>query len=107
MNAIGAWMDVYGESIWGTARGPVQGQAPVRSTVKEDTLYLHLFERGASAIEVSGVASPIRSLRQLGGGEVGFAQQGGVVRITPPAPRAELASVSSVDVLAARIEPLP
>jgi alpha-L-fucosidase len=104
--AVGAWMDVYGESIWGTGRGPVQGQAPVRSTVKGDTLYLHLFERAARAIEVSGVAAPVRSLRQLGDGEVGFAQQGGVVRITPPAPRAELASVSSVDVLAARLEPL-
>jgi alpha-L-fucosidase len=107
LEAVGAWMDVYGESIWGTERGPVQGQAPVRSTVKGDTLYLHLFDYATRAIEVSGVASPVRSLRRVGGGDVGFTQQGMLLRVTPPAPRADLASVSSVDVLAARVEPLP
>src|SRR5688500_11050183 len=34
LEKVGAWMDVYGESIWGTTHGPVQGDRLVRSTAK-------------------------------------------------------------------------
>lgn len=44
LNAIGAWMDRNGDSIYGTRPGPVQGQSWCRTTRKGDTVYLHIFE---------------------------------------------------------------
>jgi alpha-L-fucosidase len=42
--SIGAWLDVNGESVYGTRPGPVQGLDWCRSTVKGDKLYLHIFD---------------------------------------------------------------
>lgn len=41
---IGAWLDVNGESIYGTRPGPIQGLEGYRSTVKGDRLYVHVFD---------------------------------------------------------------
>lgn len=40
---MGAWLDVNGESIYGTRPGPIQGLDWCRSTRKEDKIYLHVF----------------------------------------------------------------
>ena len=41
LEAVGAWMDRYGDAIWGTTHGPIQGDPRVRSTAKGETVYLH------------------------------------------------------------------
>ncbi len=41
---MGAWLDVNGESLYGTRPGPVQGLDWCRSTVKGDNVYLHIFD---------------------------------------------------------------
>ncbi|MGC9347966.1 MAG: alpha-L-fucosidase [Anaerolineae bacterium] len=41
---IGAWLDVNGESVYGTRPGPIQGLDWCRSTVKGNRLFLHVFE---------------------------------------------------------------
>ena len=41
---MGAWLDINGESVYGTRPGPIQGLDWCRSTVKGDTLYLHVFD---------------------------------------------------------------
>jgi alpha-L-fucosidase len=44
LEAIGKWMDVNGESIHGAKRTPLDRQAWGDSTVKGNTLYLHVFQ---------------------------------------------------------------
>ena len=44
LQAMGAWMDINGESIYGTVPGPLQGQEQYRTTQKGDTVYLHVFD---------------------------------------------------------------
>ncbi len=44
LEAMGAWLDVNGDSIYGTRPGPIQGVAWCRSTRKDNTVYLHVFD---------------------------------------------------------------
>ena len=42
--AMGEWLDVNGESIYGTKKGPLKKQSWGVSTVKGNNLYLHIFD---------------------------------------------------------------
>ena len=44
LEAMGAWMDVHGESVYGTVPGPIQGLDWCRTTQKGDSVYLHVFD---------------------------------------------------------------
>jgi len=41
---MGAWLDVNGESIYGTRPGPIQGAQAYRSTASRGKVYLHVFD---------------------------------------------------------------
>jgi alpha-L-fucosidase len=41
---IGQWMDRNGDAIYDTRPGPIQGLDWCRTTVKDDIIYLHIFE---------------------------------------------------------------
>jgi alpha-L-fucosidase len=44
LQAIGQWMKVYGDSIYGTTYGPLQSLPFGKSTAKGHTVYLHVFD---------------------------------------------------------------
>ncbi|MCY3780750.1 MAG: alpha-L-fucosidase, partial [Chloroflexi bacterium] len=44
LRAMGAWLDVHGEAIYGTEPGPIQGLDGRRTTQKGDAVYLHIFD---------------------------------------------------------------
>jgi hypothetical protein len=44
LHAIGEWLEVNGEAVYGTEPGPIQGESWCRSTIKGDKLYLHVFD---------------------------------------------------------------
>ena len=44
LNAIGQWMEVNGEALYGTSHSPFGCMPWGRITAKRDTLYLHVFE---------------------------------------------------------------
>ena len=54
--AMGDWLKLNGEAVYGTSPGPIQGKEWCRSTVKGDKLYLHVFDwpRGGE-IKVPGL----------------------------------------------------
>jgi alpha-L-fucosidase len=44
LEAMGTWLDVNGDSIYGTRPGPIQGADWCRTTRKDNTIYLHVFD---------------------------------------------------------------
>ncbi|HEU5316007.1 MAG TPA: alpha-L-fucosidase [Chloroflexota bacterium] len=66
LEQMGAWLQKNGESIYGTKAGPVQDLGWARTTAKDDTVYLHVFEWPAGGrIDVPALARPIASARLL------------------------------------------
>lgn len=83
LEAMGKWLEVNGESIYGTTYGPVQGLPFGRMTAKGKTLYLHVFDLPQDRIEVQGLRAKITSVRTLDGkSSVKFQQAGD--RLTIP-----------------------
>ena len=59
LNGIGKWMQKYGESIYGTGASPLPVQSWGVSTLKENKLYLHVFNWPVDGkLYVGGLISP-------------------------------------------------
>ena len=68
LTAIGDWLKVNGESIYGTTYGPVQALKFGRMTAKGKTLYLHVFDMPAGTLELTGLKAKVASIKALSGG---------------------------------------
>lgn len=81
--AIGEWLSVYGESIYGTGAGCVSGEDWGVSTMKDNILYLHMLNpKEEIAIEIPGAR--LKSARLLKSGEkVEFSSRKGTVTLRP------------------------
>ncbi|MCL2212326.1 MAG: alpha-L-fucosidase [Oscillospiraceae bacterium] len=55
LKGIGEWMKVNGESIYGTSRSPLPVQTFGETTLKGNTLYLHLFEHDGKSVTIGGM----------------------------------------------------
>jgi len=70
LKAIGQWMQVNGESIYGTEASPFfklpWGRCTSRKTSKGSTLYLHVFNwPGDKVLRVPGISAKVRSITFL------------------------------------------
>jgi alpha-L-fucosidase len=71
LRAIGRWMAVNGESIQGTTYGPLQHLLLGRTTAKERTIYLHVWEWPSSAqISLGAMPGAVSEVRLLAGDEL-------------------------------------
>jgi len=59
LKSIGSWLKINGESYYGTIRSPLGVQTFGETTLKDNKLYLHLFEDCQDAITLSGMINPI------------------------------------------------
>jgi alpha-L-fucosidase len=85
LRGIGKWLAINGESIYGTTYGPLQDLAYGKTTAKEGTTYLHIFDWPKESIEISGVGRVSR-VSLLGRGEIlEFARSGNGVTVQLPA----------------------
>lgn len=89
LEALGAWLHINGESIYGTRAGPVQGLDWCRSTARRGRVYLHVFDwpsRGEIRIpDVSAGVARAFLLDDRVGGDLRVARVAGEVVISAPA----------------------
>jgi alpha-L-fucosidase len=90
LHAMGAWLKVNGDSIYGTTYGPLQNLSFGRSTRKDKTVYLHVFDWPADGkLPVEDMTGRIASVRLLAGGQrLDYHQDAGklVINLPPQAP---------------------
>jgi len=68
--ALGQWLAVHGEAIYGTRKGRFQHLPWGKSTTKGKTVYLHVFDWPADhRLEVEGLVTPVKRAYLLHDGE--------------------------------------
>lgn len=86
LRAIGDWLAINGDSIYGTAYGPVQGAKGIRTTAKSGTIFVHVFDWPTLSLEMKGVDPKILSAHLLANGQpLKFNQTESGLRIDLPA----------------------
>ena len=86
LRAIGEWLTLNGDSIYGTTYGPVQGAASLRTTAKGKSIYVHIFDWPTSPCEIAGIDARVLSARLLANGKpLTFRQTEGKLTIDVPA----------------------
>lgn len=85
LRGIGKWLEVHGESIYGTDAGPVAEQEWGVSTVNGNVLYLHILGDAASVEITLPGASKLMSATLLANGEkVTFTRKKDVITVQVP-----------------------
>jgi alpha-L-fucosidase len=85
LHAIGDWLRINGDSIYGSTYGPVQGAAAFRSTAKDKKVFLRVFDWPGSALKVPGVEAKVISAHLPATGQtLKFRQSEGRLQIDLP-----------------------
>jgi alpha-L-fucosidase len=69
LRAIGAWLAVNGDSIYGTTFGPLQGIPSLRVTSKKGKIFIHVFEWPSAPLEINGLEAKVLSAYLLANGQ--------------------------------------
>jgi alpha-L-fucosidase len=87
---------VNGESIYGTTYGPVQGVSSIRTTAKDNLVFVHVFDWPSGPLEVSGLEPRVASARVLTTGQaLKFNQTAARLQINVP-PQAPDPNVTTI-----------
>jgi alpha-L-fucosidase len=98
LRAIGEWLSVNGDSIYGTTYGPVQGMASARTTAKGKKVFVHVFNWPSSAFVIEGLDAKVISAHLLATGQpLKFRQMEGKLQFDLP-PQAPDPNVSTLAV---------
>jgi alpha-L-fucosidase len=68
LKAVGTWLTVNGDSIYGTTYGPVQNLTSLRTTAGRKAIYLHLFDWTPPLCTLAGIDARVLSARLLANG---------------------------------------
>jgi alpha-L-fucosidase len=97
LEAVGAWMKINGESIYGTRGGPYKPTSSVSSTRKDKAVYVHVLSTGLNHLELPALSRKIKSASLLGGGKVDIASHEGKILLTLAATRDPLPAVIKLE----------
>ncbi|MGH9626219.1 MAG: alpha-L-fucosidase, partial [Bryobacteraceae bacterium] len=83
LRAIGKWLSVNGDAIYGTTYGPLQTLSFGKTTAKGNNVYLEVFDwPSAGALRVPGLQRNVRSVSALAGNRpLRFHQAGSALEI--------------------------
>jgi alpha-L-fucosidase len=83
LTAMGEWLKVNGDSIYGTTYGPLQSISFGRMTSKGKTLYLHVFDMPKDTLELTGLKAKVAAIKTLDGkAAVKFTQSADKLKIS-------------------------
>jgi alpha-L-fucosidase len=100
LRAIGDWLAVNGDSIYGTTYGPIQGVPAIRVTAKKDKIFIHAFEWPSSPLEITGLDAKVLSAYLLANGRpLKIRQSGNKLQVDLPSEGPD----ANVSVIALRI----
>jgi alpha-L-fucosidase len=86
LRAIGDWLAVNGDSIYGTTYGPIQGVSGIRTTAKVDRVYVSIFDWPSTPLALPGLKKKVLSAHLLATGQpLKFRQSETGVQIDLPA----------------------
>jgi alpha-L-fucosidase len=68
LRAIGDWLAVNGDSIYGTTYGPIQGIPSIRVTAKKEKIFIHVFEWPSGPLEINSLQAKVLSAYLLSNG---------------------------------------
>ncbi len=84
LKKVGAWMDVNGESIYGTRGGPWKPMKQIASTRKGNSIYVFVLNKEKTEIELPALPKKIISANILGGKAVNFETTNGKIILHLP-----------------------
>ena len=82
---VGAWLRMYGESVYGTRGGPFPNGPWGGSTQKGNTIYLHILKWEQNELRLPSLNASIVTARALTGGDVNIAQTPTGITVQLPA----------------------
>jgi len=86
LHAIGDWLEVNGEAIYGSTYGPIQGNPALRTTARGNHVYLHIFEWPSGPLVIENFKPKVTSARLLSNSQrVPFTQSESALTINLPA----------------------
>ncbi len=101
--AIGQWLEIHGETIYGTRRGPVRPQEWGALTTSGNTVYVHVLDPGEGAVEIKGFFPKIRSAKFFDdGSRVEIKVKKGMEGITLILPKDKVKPIDTIIVLTLR-----
>ena len=65
LQRVGDWLDIYGETIYGTNKGPIPPNDSIVSTQKDGVVFLHLLEINDDKLEIKDFNGRINSIRSF------------------------------------------
>jgi len=84
LREVGAWLEKYGESIYGTRGGPYRPNRACVSTRKDRTVYLHILDWPDASLVLPPLGAKVLTSRVLTGGEVAVNQGAAGLEIAVP-----------------------
>src|SRR6266550_471678 len=88
LRAIGDWLSINGDSIYGTTYGPIQGVPSIRVTAKKEKIFIHAFEWPSSPLEINGLQAKVLSAYLLASGRpLKIRQSEGKLQVDLPSQR--------------------
>ena len=86
LKEMGAWLDKYGKSIYGTRGGPWKPTKTLASTRRGKSIFLHVLKWEGESVTLPAVPAKIRRARVLTGGKAQFQQEGDKLIVSVPPP---------------------